>query len=120
MYIIKYFIGAKVNIGTEEEPIFEDVLTHTEIRCSADALDSNLEIARAESYNGEYTIEDDGQHNYPVAPHNIVAGEYITVNSVLYLATENIPSGEPIIVGQNAVETTVEEQLYELTNKEEE
>lgn len=55
---------------------------------------------------------------HPTAPKNIVAGEYITVDGVLYLATENIPNGEHIIVGQNAVETTVEEQLYKLTKGE--
>ena len=52
--------------------------------------------------------------NIPKAPRNITAGEYITVNGVLYKATENIPNGERIIVGQNAIETTVEAQLYEL------
>lgn len=51
----------------------------------------------------------------PVAPRNIVAGEYITVGGVLYKATDNIPAGERIITGQNATETTYEEQLYELT-----
>ena len=60
---------------------------------------------------GEYTIEDDGQTSYPVAPHNILKGEYVTIGGTLYLATQNIPSGEPVIAGQNAVATTVEEQL---------
>lgn len=59
-------------------------------------------------------IEADGVSIYPVAPRNITAGEYITVNGVLYKATENIPNGERIIEGQNAIETTVEAQLYEL------
>ena len=54
----------------------------------------------------------------PVAPRNIVAGEYITVCGVLYKATDNIPAGERIITGQNATETTYEEQLYELTKGE--
>lgn len=62
MKIIKYLIGAKVNIGTYEEPIFEDVLTPVEIHCTADNLEANLEIARAESYNGvEPEVTDDGQ-----------------------------------------------------------
>ena len=59
-------------------------------------------------------IEDDDVPRYPVAPYNIVAGEYITIGNVLYKATENIPNGEPVIVGQNAIKTTVEEQLREL------
>lgn len=80
--------------------------------------EANEEIAKTEAYNGEYTIEDDGIISYPVAPRNIVSGEYITIDNVLYLATENIPNGEPIIVGQNAIETTVEEQLAELAKGE--
>ena len=53
-----------------------------------------------------------------VAPRNIMKGEYITVNGVLYKSTTNIPSGERIITGQNAIETTVEEQLAELAKGE--
>lgn len=56
--------------------------------------------------------------NLPVAPRNITEGEYITVNGVLYKAITNIPSGEPIITGQNAIETTIEEQLAELAKGE--
>ena len=54
----------------------------------------------------------------PVAQRNIIEGEYITVGGVLYKATDNIPAGERIITGQNATETTYEEQLYELTRGE--
>lgn len=39
----------------------EDVLIDKEFRCSADILPANEEIAKRESYNGEYSIEDDGQ-----------------------------------------------------------
>ena len=53
-------------------------------------------------------------HRDPAAPHNIVAGEYVTIDGVLYLATENIPNGEPVIAGQNATITTIEEQLREM------
>ena len=53
-----------------------------------------------------------------IAPHNITEGEYITVGDTLYKATANIPNGTPIVTGQNAVVTTVEEQLYELTRGE--
>ena len=54
----------------------------------------------------------------PIAPRNILEGEYITVSGVLYKATDNIPAGERIITGQNAIKTTYEEQLYELTRGE--
>ena len=56
--------------------------------------------------------------NFSVAPRNITAGEYITVNGVLYKATANIPNGERIVSGQNAIETTIEEQLAELAKGE--
>jgi len=80
--------------------------------------EKNEEIAKKEAYNGEYTIEDNGVPAYAVAPRNIVFGEYITIDNVLYKATENIPNGEPVIVGQNAIKTTVEEQLAELAKGE--
>ena len=51
---------------------------------------------------------------FPVAPRNITAGEYITIDGVMYKAITNIPNGSQIVTGQNAVVTTVEEQLYEL------
>jgi hypothetical protein len=54
----------------------------------------------------------------PIAPRNVMEGEYITVNGVMYKATTNIPNGATIITGQNAVATTVEEQLYEMTKGE--
>ena len=54
---------------------------------------------------------------FPIANRNITAGEYVTVDGVLYKATANIPNCGAIISGQNAEETTVEEQLYELTQK---
>lgn len=55
---------------------------------------------------------------FPIAPQNIIVGECITVDGVMYKATTNIPNGATIIEGQNAVVTTVEEQLYELTKGE--
>ena len=62
----------------------------------------------------EAIAEAERARKMPPAPRNITAGEYITINDVLYLATENIPSGEPVIAGQNAIITTIEAVLYEL------
>ena len=58
MKIIKYkFIAAEVNRGTVENPQIEQIIKVKTIRpWSAEAE----EIAKAEAYNGEYTIEDDG------------------------------------------------------------
>lgn len=62
MKIIKYdFLSCRINHGTEEEPNYEDVILPKEIHCTADNLEANEAIAKAEAYNCEYTIEDDGQ-----------------------------------------------------------
>ena len=55
--IIKYQLCNRINRGTEEEPLWEDVLYPVEMGWN----EVNEEIAKKESYNGEYTIEDDGQ-----------------------------------------------------------
>lgn len=55
--IIKYrFISAEINHGTEENPDIEQIFLNKSMAWS----ESAEEIAREESYNGEYTIEDDG------------------------------------------------------------
>ena len=56
MKILKYNLCTRVNYGTEEEPIYEDVLSAVEMGWS----EASEAIAAAEAYNGEYTIEDDG------------------------------------------------------------
>ena len=61
MKIIKYNLCNRVNHGTEDEPVYEDVLLPVEIHCAAADLAANEEIAKQEAYNGEYTVEDDGQ-----------------------------------------------------------
>lgn len=79
--------------------------------------EENVEFAKEHSVNGEYTVEDWAEIQ-ATAQQNIVKGEYITVDGVLYKAITNIPSGEPIATGHNVVETTIEEQLAELAKGE--
>ena len=110
MKVLKYNLCTIINHGTEEEPKIEEILSPVTMGWN----EVNEETAKAEAYKGEYTIEDDGVSPYPIAPLNIYEGEYVMIGDVLYLATMNIPCGEPVIVGQNAVETTIEEQLYML------
>ena len=57
MKILKYNLCTRVNYGTEEEPIYEDVLSAVEMGWN----EANEEIARAEADNGVYEIYDDGQ-----------------------------------------------------------
>ena len=61
--IIKYkFLSAEINHGTEENPNIERILLDAEIFCPTQAVyEANLLIAKKEAYNGEYTVEDDGQ-----------------------------------------------------------
>ena len=54
---LKYNLCTRINHGTEENPNIEEILTPV----TMDWSKSNEEIAKREAYNGEYTIEDDGQ-----------------------------------------------------------
>ena len=51
------FLSAEINHGTEEEPNMEQLFLEKSMAWS----EANEEIAKVEAYNGEYTIEDDGQ-----------------------------------------------------------
>lgn len=63
MKIIKYkFLSCEINHGTEDNPDIEQVFLYPEIHCETqEMLNANLPIIEIEAYNGEYTIEDDGQ-----------------------------------------------------------
>ena len=55
MKIIKYQLCTEINHGTEDEPKIEQVFSAVTLGWSA----ANEAIAKAEAYNGEYTIEED-------------------------------------------------------------
>ena len=58
MKIIKYkFLSSEINHGTDDAPNIEQIF----IEKTMDWNEINEEIAKREAYNGEYTIEDDGQ-----------------------------------------------------------
>ena len=57
MKILKYNLCTKINRGTEEKPQIEEILSSVSMGWNP----TNEEIAKREAYNGEYTIEDDGQ-----------------------------------------------------------
>ena len=55
---IKYTqVDGERNIGTEEAPVLEKILSPVMLSYCA----YNEEVAKREAHNGEYTIEDDGQ-----------------------------------------------------------
>lgn len=57
MKVLKYQLCTEVNHGTEDEPKIEQVFSTITLEWFA----VNEKIAKAEAYNGEYTIEDDGE-----------------------------------------------------------
>ena len=52
MKIIKYALCTTVNRGTEETPVWDQILSPVEM----DWCETNEDIAKREAYNGEYTI----------------------------------------------------------------
>jgi hypothetical protein len=55
---IKYkFLSAEINHGTEEKPEIKQIFIDKSMTWS----EANEEIVKAEAYNGEYEIYDDGQ-----------------------------------------------------------
>ena len=54
MKIIKYNLCTRVNRGTEEAPVIEEILSPVEMGWN----EANEEIARREAYRGEYTVEE--------------------------------------------------------------
>ena len=57
MKVLKYQLCTEVNHGTEREPNIEQVFSTVTLGWS----EANEKIAKNEAYNGEYTIEDDGE-----------------------------------------------------------
>ena len=64
MKVIKYQLMTEVNRGTEEQPDIVQTFSDVMLGWS----ESNEEIAKREAYNGEYTIEDDGEPEHTQEP----------------------------------------------------
>lgn len=59
MKVIKYrFLSCEVNHGTEENPDIKQIFMEKVV---SPWTAENETIVKAEAYNGEYTIEDDGE-----------------------------------------------------------
>ena len=67
MKILKYNLCTIINNGTEEEPIYQELLFPVMMGWN----EANEEIAKKEAYNGEYTIEDDGQPDPTETPSQL-------------------------------------------------
>lgn len=57
MKVIKYQLCTEMNHGTEDQPEIEQVFSAVTLGWN----EANETIAKAEAYNGEYIIEDDGK-----------------------------------------------------------
>ena len=57
MKIIKYQLATEINHGTPEEPDIETVLSGVTMPYT----ETNYAMAQAEAYQGQITVEDDGQ-----------------------------------------------------------
>lgn len=57
MKFLKYKLATEINHGTPEEPDIETVLSNVSIPYT----EANYAIAQAEAYQGQITVEDDGQ-----------------------------------------------------------
>lgn len=57
MKVLKYRLMTEANNGTEEQPDIQQIFSDVSLGWS----EANEETAKREAYNGEYTIEDDGE-----------------------------------------------------------
>ena len=57
MKVLKYRLMTEVNRGTEEHPDIVQTFSDVSLGWS----EANEGLAKREAYNGEYTIEDDGE-----------------------------------------------------------
>ena len=86
MKIIKYQLCTEVNHGTEDKPKIEQVFSAVTLGWS----EANEKIAKAEAYNGEYTVEDNGELWTKVMVKNAVkkgvltAGDYTEIVGEAY------------------------------------
>ena len=66
MKVIKYQLCTEINHGTKEQPKIEQVFSGVSIGWS----ETNEKIAKAEAYNGDYDIIDDGKPEPVIPPTN--------------------------------------------------
>lgn len=87
MKVIKYQLCTEVNHGTEDKPNIEQVFSAVMLGWS----EANETIAKAEAYNGEYTIEDDGEPEPTIPPTNgELAAENKRLKAQMEMQAQNI------------------------------
>lgn len=71
MKIIKYQLATEINHGTPEEPDIETVLSGVTMPYT----EANYAIAQEEAYQGQITVEDDGQPEPEPEPEYVTYAE---------------------------------------------
>lgn len=91
MKVIKYQLCTEVNRGTEEHPDIQQIFSDVTMGWS----EVNEEIAKAAAYNGEYTIEDDGQPD----PNEAATGPSQTdINRFMMMQAQDVTDGIALAV----------------------
>lgn len=71
MQIIKYKLATEINHGTPEEPDIETVLSGVAMPYT----EASYAIAQTEAYQGQITVEDDGQPEPEPEPEYVTYAE---------------------------------------------
>lgn len=91
MKIIKYQLCTEVNHGTEDKPDIQQVFSSVTLGWN----EGNEKIAKAEAYNGEYTIEDDGEPD----PNEAATGPSQTdINRFMMMQAQDVNDGIALVV----------------------
>ena len=95
MKVLKYRLMTEVNHGTDEQPDIQQIFCYKSMTWS----EANEELAKREAYNGEYTIEDDGEPE-PVTPpgNDELAAENKLLKEQVYALSDQNEFQEELIV----------------------
>ena len=113
MKSIKYLIQRSIPVSSPDgSTVHVQNFMGKELQCEDRALESAIEIAKREAYNGEYTIEDDGEPEPELTP--------TTEQRVSYLEEQLAQSDETAIAlyeaqeAQEVINSQQDEALMEI------
>ena len=109
MKVLKYRLMTEVNHGTEEHPDIQQIFSDVSLGWS----EANEGIAKREAYNGEYTIEDDGQPEPPPTTEQRVSDleEQLAQSDETAIALYEAQEAQEVI---NAQQDEALMELYEM------
>ena len=109
MKVLKYRLCTEVNHGTEEHPDIHKIFDSITL----ELCEANEEIAKREAYNGEYTIEDDGEPEPPPTTEQRVSDleEQLAQSDETAIALYEAQEAQEVI---NAQQDEALMELYEM------